>query len=122
MILSRSPRRLFLGFWRKGFMGVCLAGMWCGAVGAEPEQEAFSFPEIYELLKANLAGTTEAELNQAAVRGLLDQLAAKVTVVGEPSRVSGQPFTNAPITATLICDERGTARWYVLAPGAAVAS
>src|SRR5213082_1308846 len=37
--------------------------------------EAPDFKEVYELLRANLAGTDEAGLNRAAVQGLLTQLA-----------------------------------------------
>jgi C-terminal processing protease CtpA/Prc len=118
MTLSRTPGRLSFAFWRKHFMGVCLAGMVGCAIGAEPEKEVFSFSEVYELLKANLAGTTEAELNRAAVRGLLDQLAAKVTVVGELPRVIGQEVTNAPITATLFDGNYGYFRVSRLQSGA----
>jgi len=53
-----------------------------GLPAASPES-SFDFQEVYELLKANLAGTTEGELNRAAVRGLISQLHGKVSVVGE---------------------------------------
>lgn len=47
------------------------------AADAGPE-----FREIYELLRTNLTGTTEAELNQAAVNGLLGELRGRASLVG----------------------------------------
>lgn len=92
-----------------------------GAVGnalAAPDKEPFDFQEVFQLLKANLAGATEAELNQAAVRGLLDQLAAKVSVVGEPSR-SSDPGTNAAVTGTVFDRNYGYIRITRLSGGLA---
>ena len=47
---------------------------------AEPAQ----FQELYDLLKANLPGTTDAEIDGAAVTGLVKQLEPRVAFVGEP--------------------------------------
>jgi hypothetical protein len=97
--------------------GACLVvGLQGGAVAA-PDREAFDFREVYELLKTNLAGATEAELNQAAVRGLLDQLSAKVSIVGEPSRVALDTGTNVPVTAALFDRNYGYFRIHRLADG-----
>ncbi len=41
------------------------------------------FKEVYELLRANLAGANEAELNRAAVQGLLSQLRSQAALLGE---------------------------------------
>ena len=46
---------------------------------AGPDKTDYNFQEVFELLKANLAGVTGEQLNDAAVRGLLDQLAATNT-------------------------------------------
>jgi hypothetical protein len=100
-------------------MGVCLAGMMGSATGAAPDQQALNFQEVYELLKSNLAGTSEAELNGAAVRGLLDQLAAKVTLVGEVPAALGQASTNALVAATLFDESYGYFRVNRLESGTA---
>jgi Peptidase family S41 len=49
------------------------------------------FNEVYGLIRAHLAGITEAELNQAAVEGLLSALRGKVSFVGEGVAVSNTP-------------------------------
>src|SRR5690348_8466804 len=50
---------------------------WLMAVGPAQAEAAGTMPEfnqVYELLRANAPGLTEAELNSAAVNGLLAQL------------------------------------------------
>ncbi len=47
------------------------------AAGTAPE-----FNQVYDLLRANAPGLTEAELNSAAVNGLLEQLHGRATIVG----------------------------------------
>src|SRR2546428_13240443 len=54
-----------------------------GATNDTPE-----FQEVYELLRANLAGTDEGELNRAAVRGLLSQLQSRASLSGESKETS----------------------------------
>lgn len=62
---------------------------------ADTTNAAPDFNEVFNLVRSHLAGVTEAELNQAAVEGLLSALRGKVTIVGagEPGR------TNAPALA-----------------------
>ncbi len=91
----RRKRRQF----RAIHLGVWLAAFVCGASPAAPDTQSPNFQEVYDLLKTNLAGATEAELNEAAVQGLLEQLAAKVSVVGQSPRVTA---TNAPISAVVL--------------------
>lgn len=50
---------------------------------AAATNDAPDFKEVYELLRANLAGTDEAALNRAAVQGLLNQLAPGALLLGE---------------------------------------
>jgi len=100
-------------------LGVFLVGELHHSALAAPDKEAFDFQEVYQLLKANLAGATEAELNQAAVRGLLDQLAAKVSVVGEPSKIAVEFGTNAPVTVSVFDRNYGYFRVNRLASGTA---
>jgi hypothetical protein len=119
MTLSRSRKPSEFSLWKRSFLGVFLAGMTCGAVGAVAEQESFDFREVYELLKSNLAGTTEAELNRAAVRGLLDQLGPKVTLVGEVPPASKPSPTNVLVAATLFDESYGYFRVNRLEAGTA---
>jgi hypothetical protein len=86
----------------------CLAG---------PDKQPFNFQEVFELLKANLAGATEAELNQAAARGLLNELAPKVSIVGEPQRAPASPATNPPVSATVYDRDYVYVRLTRLGPG-----
>ena len=48
-----------------------------------PANEAPDLQEILELVRAHLAGVSEAELNRVAVSGLLEQLAPKVSLASE---------------------------------------
>jgi hypothetical protein len=53
-----------------------------GVWGADPTNAAPDFKEVYELLRANLPGATDATLNRAAVAGLISQFPGKVALVG----------------------------------------
>jgi hypothetical protein len=55
--------------------------------GAEPPASAPDFKEVYDLIRDHLAGVDDAELDKAAVQGLLSALAPKVSLVKktEPS-------------------------------------
>src|SRR5438105_15545606 len=72
---GQHPTRMMI--FRKAFaVGMVLAlNFPAFAAPALPE-----FKELYELLHTNLTGVTEAELNRAAVRGLIEQLAPRVTL------------------------------------------
>jgi C-terminal processing protease CtpA/Prc len=48
---------------------------------AEAKSDALDFKEVYDSIREHLAGTTDAELNRAAVKGLLTNLAPKVSLV-----------------------------------------
>ncbi len=54
------------------------------------------YKEVYELIRAHLAGETDSDLNQAAVQGLLQQLHSKVALV------SGKTETNAQAAQGLL--------------------
>lgn len=76
-----------------------LLAPWLG-VAAEP-QVLPPFKELFSLIESNLAGVLAAELDQAAARGLIEQLDGRVIVV------SGDPApTNAPggLTRTNVYD------------------
>jgi hypothetical protein len=72
------------------------AGFWCQAVG-DKGNDAPDFKEVYELLRTNLTGVNNADLNRAAVQGLLKELAPQARLVTNSSAPSGP--TNAPALA-----------------------
>ena len=65
-------------------------GLVAFAAGTRGEPPAPKFQEVYELLRTNLNGVSDAELNRAAVAGLIEQLQPKVSLAGEPSTAAGQ--------------------------------
>jgi hypothetical protein len=82
---------------RRMFLGAGLAAMvaW-PAGGRAAEANLPDFKEVYDLIRAHLAGETEAELDQAAVQGLLAQLHAKVSLLSDGAG------TNAAATGPLV--------------------
>lgn len=86
-------------------LAICLS--FTPGLRAAPET-LYNFQEVYDLLKANLAGTSEAELDRAAVRGLLDQLHGKVTVVGE--RAAPEATNSTRVTSALFENRFGYLR------------
>jgi hypothetical protein len=63
---------------------------------AASTNDAPDFKEVYELVRTHLSGMTDAELNRAAVHGLVATLRGKVSLVGEST--SG-PRTGAALVA-----------------------
>jgi len=53
-----------------------------GLAQAQTTGPAPDFNQVYELLRANAPGLTAAELNSAAVNGLLEQLHGRASIVG----------------------------------------
>jgi hypothetical protein len=51
-----------------------------GDVDQEPAGPAPDFKEVYELIRSHLTGVSEAELNRAAVQGLVSALGPKVLI------------------------------------------
>lgn len=64
--------------------------------------EEVPFDEIYNLLRTNLMGATESDLNRAAVQGLLEQLRGRANLVGES--VSSGPTNGAPTVTSAVFD------------------
>jgi Peptidase family S41 len=83
-----------------------------GVHGADASAPAFQ--EVYDLLKQHLQGVTEAELNRAAVHGLLDQLGGRANLAGGET---GAASTNA-VSARLFDAHFGYVRITSLATGA----
>ncbi|HXJ74674.1 MAG TPA: S41 family peptidase [Candidatus Dormibacteraeota bacterium] len=99
-------------------MGLLAAGLVAWPVGlpAATSETSFQFQEVYDLLKANLAGTTESELSQAAVLGLIDQLGGRVTIVGEAPRSSATGTNGSPVSASVFDTHFGYLRLPELTP------
>src|SRR5689334_18666740 len=90
---------------RRGLVaGIALLGMLFGAaqslIADTTTNEAPDYKEVYELIRQHVAGLSEAELNRAAVQGLVNALGPKVTLVtnevvesnGESSAVRSNLF------------------------------
>jgi hypothetical protein len=50
--------------------------------GADTINPAPDFKEVYDLLRTNLAGATDDNLNRAAIEGLLSRVPGKVSLIG----------------------------------------
>jgi C-terminal processing protease CtpA/Prc len=77
-------RRIICGAATAAMLATPAAGR---AEGTNPTPD---FKEVYDLIKSHLAGASDAELNRAAVQGLLKELHTKVSLV------SGKSETNRP--------------------------
>lgn len=62
-----------------------------------------SFQEIYEVLRSHLAGLDEAELNRAAVEGLLARLRGRALFATNPAQAQAEP--TGPIDHDVIACE-----------------
>jgi hypothetical protein len=79
-------------------LSFCLAGPAQAAEGASPMPD---FHRVYDLIRQNLPEMTEAELQQAAVEGMVSKLSPKVSLL----RDSDAPETGvAPLTRSNLFD------------------
>ena len=81
-----------------------VAALWLGVgilVSRGTAAEAMDFSEVYQLLKANLAGVSDRELNAAAVKGLLEQLGSKAALVEEGALPASANASRSPVTAEM---------------------
>lgn len=62
-------------------------------LNAQAKAAAPDFKEVYDLLRANVTGLTEADLNRAAVQGLLAELGSRASLVnnGAPDETTDSP-------------------------------
>jgi hypothetical protein len=70
----------------------CLAAC---AGWAAPANDPPQFDEVYQLLRAHLDGTSEADLNRAAVDGLLAQLKSSAMLIGPAPAGEAAPADSA---------------------------
>lgn len=66
--------------------------------------ETAEFKEVYELIRAHAAGVSEAELNRAAVDGLLAKVSARAWLV-DPAKASATDSNAAPVSSSALFDE-----------------
>jgi hypothetical protein len=83
---------------RSVFGGLLFSACALGAASDAPD-----FKEVHELIRAN-ATVDEAELNRAAVEGLLDKLGNRAWLI-DPSKSSHGETNVAPISSSAIFDE-----------------
>jgi hypothetical protein len=65
---------------------------------------AVDFKEVFELIHANAGGLNEAELNRAAVDGLLAKLHDRAWIV-DPAKAAAPDANSAPVSSTALFDE-----------------
>ena len=62
------------------------------------------FKEVYELLRSHAGSLSEAELNRAAVAGLLAELGSRAWLI-DPSKATAPDTNVAPVSSTALFDE-----------------
>ena len=72
--------------WFTGLLALFAVGLGAQAQGQAGEPD---FNEVYSLLRAHLAGTSDGDLNKAAVQGLLSSLGPKVSLVSTNRGAAG---------------------------------
>ena len=80
-------------------------GWWlaAGPAFAAATNDLPQFDEVYQLLRSNLNGISQADLNRAAVRGLLAQLSADAMLVGG-AEAAGETPDSPPLGKSIIYD------------------
>ena len=83
-----------------------MAGLLAVAALTVPARAASvaEFKEVYDLLKANAGAVSEAELNRAAVEGLLSKLGPRAWLVN-PATSSAPDTNTTPVTSSAIFDD-----------------
>jgi len=74
--------RRFLNLFMPALAGWLAA---CGSLRAEMTNAAPDFKQVYDLLRTNLGGMSDEQLNTVAVEGLLKALHGRATLVGGPA-------------------------------------
>jgi hypothetical protein len=75
---------------------IILIFLFCLASRLGVANETADIKEVLDLLRSNLAGAKEEEINRAAVQGLISQLGPRVSLVGEAGP------TNAPAAGRIL--------------------
>lgn len=84
-----------------------LSVTWLGALALTTPlrgADTLEFKEVFELIRANAAGISEAELNRAAVDGLLANVNARAWLVN-PAKSATTDGNAAPVSSSALFDE-----------------
>ena len=73
----------------------------CAGSTNDPPQ----FDEVYQLLRAHLNGSSDADLNRAAVDGLLAQLKSSAMLIGPATTAEAAPAAAVPLGKSIIYDD-----------------
>ncbi len=68
---------------------------------ADNDQKVPDFEELYSLVRSNLTGITDAELNRAAVEGFLSKLESRVRLADSPDSKSSRTNGAATVTGSI---------------------
>ncbi|MCL5096100.1 MAG: S41 family peptidase [Candidatus Omnitrophica bacterium] len=80
----------------------CALSVWSEQSGAAETNQCPNFQEVYDTVRAHLVGADQANLNQAAVQGFLDQLKPEVSLVTPGTRTT--PPEGPLLTKTRVFD------------------
>ena len=72
--------------------------------GADATNPAPDFKEVYDLLRTNLTGATDDNLNRAAIEGLLSRFPGKVSLVGGAADGSATPPDGSALSKSAIIE------------------
>jgi C-terminal processing protease CtpA/Prc len=82
---------------RRGFITGCILLSGLLSTFAQTNSAPLDFQDVYNLIRQHAAGVSEAELNRAAVAGLISELSPQVSLVTSES--SSHPDSNTPAIA-----------------------
>ena len=68
---------------------------------ASPTNAPASFQEVYQIIRQHLDAVTDAELQQAAIAGLVEQLEPRVQLISATADGETEAATNAPFRMTI---------------------
>ena len=75
------------------------------ARGADTTNPAPDFKEVYDLLRTNLTGATDDNLNRAAIEGLLSRFPGKVSLVGAAADGAAIPQDGVALSKSAIIED-----------------
>ncbi len=80
---------------RRGFIAVCILSSGLLSTVAQTNSASLNFQDVYNLIRQHAAGISEAELNRAAVMGVIAELSPQVTLVTNESSSHAASDTSA---------------------------
>jgi hypothetical protein len=98
---ERDMARRFLSFFTLALTGWLATPC---AWGADTTNPAPDFKEVYDLLRTNLTGATDDNLNRAAIEGLLSRFPGKVSLVGGAADGSAMPQGGTALSKSVVIE------------------